>query len=1666
MVVLFKPECGSGSVNPNDNELPPTAEDKKYLGRNTGHDVFSREQFSDFESTHFPSLPIGDHQPRADKSTEHNFEGIEWPQDITPDIVVQSTWAILLSWYGESTETMFGVVEPGRWAPASGIERLVGTTTATIPLRVAVEGEIRLETLQQQMQQQVIDMIPYEQAGLQNTHCVGNEADLGWQSQSLLVVQPAIEADEASARSPIFEEETKFQHISNEQDTNRVGVSDIDTIGLDVLNAYAITLRCQVKKSSLLMKMAFDSTMLSEQVALRVTHHFGHILHQICRADTASTKISDLDMMTEEDLSQVWSWNAKVPEEVDGCVHDLFTESICRYPHKTAICAWDGDLTYAQLDSLSTQLAYQLIHMGVRAGAVLPLCFEKSMWMPVTQFAVMKAGAASVVIDPSQTKERIKMMIETVRSELILCAPSTVSLISLTTGREPFVVQDETISNFAEQGDDGGFETILPLVKPSDLLYVVFTSGTTGNPKGATITHSNFTSAVKLQKDLLHFKPTARVANFCSYAFDVAWSDLIHTLAAGGCLCIPSEHERKHDFIKFMIKHQVTYVHLTPSVAAILELDEVPTLETVALIGEVVDFDKLPQLRDIETTIITYGPSECTVTTTGVVNNGNTTKATIGWASGSTTWVADPNKDTLTPVGLIGELLLEGPLVGQGYLNNAEKTAAAFIKDPSWLLRGGAGVEGRRGRLYRTGDLVRYNDNGELIYLGRKDTQVKILGHRTELGDVERHVCRVLRSMPAVADVIAEVVTPKVTQRPMLVAFLLMPRVSTEESTMKATPIIETLEREMTKEVPAHMIPSIYIPMTELPMTLTGKTDRRALREIGTRMDPKALASLYGTNPVQHIEPTSEAEIQLRYLWASVLNLPVSDIGAQDNFLRLGGNSIAAIRLVTAIGRKGMMLTIPDIFSQPQLSEMANLISQREVEQESVEPFSLLKAEIDKDDACRQVAESCSVGTSRVESSQIEDIFPCTALQEGLLAMTARSSGKYVGCQIAELKRDIDIVRFQEAWQKVSERASVLRTRIVDLPGQGLVQVVLREALNWQTFSSLDEYQNRENAEKELLEVGVETVMGLGTPLSRLGIIQDEAGKRYFAWTQHHATYDGWSLPLLQKEVEKAYRDGEGELSSLPLQSFVKHVMDQHSEDGAAFWKRQFAEIEASQFPALPEKTYQPKADKVINHSIGSIHWPACGVTPSSVLRTAWATLVSWYVDSLDVTFGAVVSGRQASISGIEDVAGPTIATVPLRILVRGTVDELLHQVQRQAMDMIPFEQYGLQHIRQISQDAKIACDFQTLLLIHPSIEDSTVESPVFENGLIEQEMGSSSENTYAMMLTCQTSDSNLHLQLSFDSAVVKEESATRLLQQLDHILGQIASVPGSTEMSNLNRASEEDLYEIWNGNVAVPDTVEDCVHDVFAKRVSESPDATAVCAWDGELTYGQLDQFATLLAGHLVGSGLGVGPGAIVPLCFEKSMWVPVAILAVMKAGAASVALDSTLPQHRLKSIVSQLSAKVILTSKLCAKLAAQMTDAPTVEVGRTLDQFQLFQPTPQLPTVSPLSALYIVFTSGSTGAPKGAIITHANFCSAIRHQQQQLGFEKSSRVFDYTSYSFDVAWSNVLHTLTAGGCLCIPSEDERIADVGGSINRLRANFIHLTPTVGRLLDPATLKA
>ena len=479
-----------------------------------------------------------------------------------------------------------------------------------------------------------------------------------------------------------------------------------------------------------------------------------------------------------------------------------------------------------------------------------------------------------------------------------------------------------------------------------------------------------------------------------------------------------------------------------------------------------------------------------------------------------------------------------------------------------------------------------------------------------------------------------------------------------------------------------------------------------------------------------------------------------------------------------------------------------------------------------------------------------------------------------------------------------------------------------------------------------------------------------------------------------------------------------------------AFLKDKLASLDVPQFPALPSKTHQPNSKEALSKSINLVRWRS-GYTPSTILHAAWAVLIHWYIDTPEVLFGIATPMNKGS-------------SIPYRVPVLGSIDHLLFKIQQLATEFAPFEQYALLNAEHAKEDIRAACDFQSLLTVNHVAPDAF-------------------NLDYALIADCQTSGATLALTLTFDSAVVHATTARRLLQQLVHIIEQVNTVPGTTEISSFNRVSQQELRELWEQQAVVPELIEDCVHNVFAQRVAETPEAPAVCAWDGEMTYGQLDRRSTLLAQHLLNLNDSYSD-AVVPIYFEKSKWVPVAILAVMKAGGASVALDSTLPQSRVKSIVGQVAPPLILSSNDCAKLARDVFDGLVVEVDEGIDELKVAQPLPQFPKINPASNLYIVFTSGSTGVPKGATVTHQNFCSAAVHQQEQLGFERSSRVFDYTSYSFDVAWSNVLHTLMIGACLCIPSEYDRTADICGSINRLRADFVHLTPTLGRFLDPATL--
>ncbi|KAH8889973.1 putative nonribosomal peptide synthase [Thozetella sp. PMI_491] len=1376
-------------------------------------------------------------------------------------------------------------------------------------------------------------------------------------------------------------------------------------------------------------------------------------------------------MATRQDLCTIWTWNSRVPAAVDACVHHIFEATVQKTPDAMAICAWDGDLTYTQLNELSTQLAYELMDLGVGKGTIVPLCFNKSVWVPVSKLAVMKAGGASVTLDPSQPHERLRTIIEEVGANLILSGSSTSSIATSISGKTVVVVCRENLSRTVSDSVDSGGKRGLPVVEPSDLLYLVFTSGSTGKPKGAMITHRNFATATKYHPQALGFNAASRVADFASYAFDVSWANFLNTVTVGGCLVIPSEDDRKHDFVGFMSRQNVNYVDLTPSVAALLDLTLVPQLETVVVGGELVELDKLQHLNNLESLIITYGPAECTVTATAVdVRRHDVPSNSIGWPCGATTWIIDPEKNVLAPIGSIGELVLEGPLNGLGYLNDPLKTAASFIEDPDWLIQGAPGVPGRHGKLYRTGDLVRYHPDGSIIFIGRRDNQVKIRGQRVDLSEIEHHIRHLMpRELPI--QIVVESVQLRAKNK-VLMAFFAISGVSNLDAMREQfAPILARLELDLAKQLPTYMLPSAFVAVESIPMSATGKTDRRALRDYGSSLDGREVFTLSHARTRAYAEPSTPTEKEVQRLWSYILGIELSHISANDSFLGLGGDSIAAMRLASAARQCGLAIDVAQVMKPGSLSDLAKLVRRgtHERQEELPRPFSLLEAATNSETVSQEAAEHCSV-----ELDEIEDIFPCTSLQEGLIALTAKRAGDYVQRTILELKQNIETDCFKAAWEELSVLAPILRTRIVGIEGQGLVQVVLRQPILWKHAHSIETYQQDEKEDEQALRS-----MSLGTPLTTFGLIADaETDRRYFAWTQHHATYDGWSLKLLYDAFEQAYQKQQID-RLVPFHPFIRFARRQSKERQANFWEEQLSGLDVPEFPMIPPN-YQPRPDNSVEHGIAGLSWPATSVTTSSVLRATWATLLSWYAASPDVVFGAVVLGRQASLSQIERVVGPTFATVPIRILVNEdlVVDDFLQRVQGQATDMIEFEQTGLQNIARISEDAGRGCQFQTLLIVQTAetSDETPMQSSVFK--ICSSEDGSATENnrglggaeldafsTYAVTLTCEVGKNSIRLRSSFDSQVISPIEVRRLLQQFEHILRQFCQQYQSIRLGDLTRASSHDLNTIWAWNATVPQSVGMCVHDLFAKQAKETPNAQAVYAWDGELSYSQLDELSSRLAHWLIGAGLG--PGMIVPLYFEKSMWVPVSVLAVLKAGAACVALDATLPINRLQGIVQQVSPIVVLNSRACENLAPMVASVATFTVdASSLDMLVGQGREEPFPSIDPSSPLYVVFTSGSTGLPKGAIITHQNFCSAIEYHQEPLGFDPSSRVFDFTSYAFDVAWSNILHTLTAGACLCIPSEEDRVTDVAGTISRLGVNFIHITPTVSRMLDPRALSS
>ncbi|KAJ9630494.1 Nonribosomal peptide synthetase 4 [Taxawa tesnikishii (nom. ined.)] len=599
----------------------------------------------------------------------------------------------------------------------------------------------------------------------------------------------------------------------------------------------------------------------NDRLDIRPVYHTGGMLqHEVIRhietlVDTVRLCVSNPNALIEEclrptawDLDEIWRWNHQLPPSYDFCMHDMVSERAQQIPDKVAISSWDGDLTYAQIEQYSTNVARSFKDLGVELHDVLPVCFEKSRWTIVAVLAVMKAGATLALMDPTLPLARLQNMAEQVGAKMMVTSRNQhdLSALILPNGKQ-FVVEEETIT----PSSSSPTITRLPTVPTSALMYMIFTSGSTGTPKGVTISHGTYTSSAIPRARAVGYSENSRVLDFASYAFDVSIDSMLLTLGNGGCLCIPSDEDRLNDINGVIRNMQINYAGITPSMARILKPDVISSLDILGLGGEAVSARDVNLWGQDTRIIIGYGPCECTIGCT--INSSAATGRnyiSIGTGNGAAIWIVNPDDhEKLVPVGAVGELLVEGPIVGQGYLNDPDKTAAAFVKDPSWLVAGHKGYEGRPGRLYKTGDLGRYDPDGSggIVFAGRKDTQIKLRGQRIELGEIESQ----LRArLPPGTYVIAEVITPERSGgHPTLVAFVAphsakgqgQTEISSAQFTDELCTALSEANTHVTQVLPRYMVPIAYIPVNHVPVLISGKTDRKRLRQFGAAVDLRQL---------------------------------------------------------------------------------------------------------------------------------------------------------------------------------------------------------------------------------------------------------------------------------------------------------------------------------------------------------------------------------------------------------------------------------------------------------------------------------------------------------------------------------------------------------------------------------------------------------------------------------------------------------------------------------------------------------------------------------------------------------------------------------------------------------------------------------------------------------
>ena len=1523
----------------------------------------------------------------------------------TLSTVLQGAFAQLLCWLTGQHDVAFGTAVSGRPAEVAGAESMVGLFINTVPVRATITPATTTADLLNQLQGAHNDTLDHQHLALSEIHRITGQDKLF----DTLFVYQSYPIDTAA--------------LSGDHE---LSISDVS--GREY-NHYPLTVQAQ-PGPELSLRVEYDTDVFNAASIEALVERFKRVLLAITADPTRRLSSMDLlDAGERTHLDEIGN-RASLTQRVAGAsIPVLFAAQVVRAPDAVAVSCGQGSWTYRELDEAANRLAHLLAGHGAASGQCVALLFSRSAEAIVAMLAVLKTGAAYLPIDPALPAERIAFMLADGGP---VAALTSADLAARLDGHGLLVID---VCDIWAPAVDSQPSTALPAPAPDDIAHIIYTSGTTGVPKGVAVTHHNVTQLFDALDIGVELAPQQVWTQFHSYAFDFSVWEIWGALLFGGRLVVvPDEVARSlQDFHALLVNDGVTVLTQTPSAVGVLPAQG---LESTALVigAEPCPAELVDRWAPGRVMVNLYGPTETTmwVTKSAPLTAGSGAPPIGSPIAGAALFVLDGWLRPM-PVGVVGELYVAGRGVGVGYVGRAGLTGSRFVACPFV----GAGEPGQR--MYRTGDLVWWGPDGQLRYAGRADEQVKIRGYRIELGDVQA-------ALSGVAGVGQAVVIAR-EDRPgdkRLVGYV----------TGGVDPGV--IRAQLVERLPGYMIPAAVVVVEALPLTPNGKLDTRALPA------PEYAAGEYRA-------PAGAIEEIVAGIYGQILG--VERVGVDDSFFDLGGDSLSAMRLVAAINKSlDAGVAVRTVFEAPSVAQLAARVGGE------------------------------SGRWAPLVAVERPAVVPLSFAQQRLwfLDQLQGPSAVYNMAAAVRLEGRLDAEALRAALADVVGRHESLRTVFVAPEGiaQQVVMAPDRVELGWDVVDA-GGWSGARLEEAIGAAAGyafdLATEIPLRATLFRLG-----GDGHVLVAVVHHIAADGWSITPLIRDLGVAYASrcaGQppqwGPLAvqyvdyALWQRAVLGDLADSDSPIAAQldYWEQALTGV--PERLALPtDRPYPAVADQ--RGATVAVEWPASlqqqvarvarghNATSFMVVQAGLAVLLAKISASTDVAVGFPIAGR--GDPALDELIGFFVNTLVLRVELSGdpTAAELLSQVRQRSLaayehQHVPFEVLverlnptrslahhplvqvvlAWQNFAEQGNDPGIGMAFGDLRATSVPIEARTARMDlVFSLSERFSEAGEPAGIGGAVEFRTDV----------FDAATIEA-----LIDRLQRVLTALTADPTRrlSSIDVLGTGEQARLDELGNQMVLTqPPAGLVSIPALFAAHVQRTPKSMAVTFEGHSMTYRELDEAANRLA-HLLADH-GARPGQSVALLLSRSAEAIVAMLAVLKTGAAYLPIDPALPAARIGFMLTDAAPiAAITTTGLGSRLDGR--DLAVIDIQDPQIQAH---PCTDLPTPAPADIAYIIYTSGTTGLPKGVAVTHGNVTQLLASLDAGL---PAAGVWTHChSLAFDFSVWEIWGALLQGGRLVVVPESVTSSpdDFHALLVAEHVSVLTQTPSAVGVLSPEGLES